>query len=308
MNIIPYIYRDASDLKKMYALLQAGCTDQTTNTYYAHTGDLNWWLFNWLDGQNPWQHIYLWDAPASPDQLLGWGLLAPWGAFDVFVQPELCDSTWAVEINTWMEEESAEVARKQGHTYLQRLNVAETDKRLREYLCGRGFQHVPEDMLVMCYSLERELPQAILPRGYALRRVREADTASRAAAQHAAFQSDTPWQDYLQKYRHFVGSLGYPQGCDWVAIAPDECVASFCIVWPDPVSRIGQIEPVGTHPALQRKGLGKAVILAGMRHLQSLGMLSARICVLADNLAAFALYESVGFRTVNRLLLHQKAL
>lgn len=308
MNIVPYIYRDTSDLQKMYALLQTGCANQTTNTYYAHPGDLNWWLFNWLDGQNPWQHIYLWNAPACPDQLLAWSLFVPWGAFDVFVQPELCDSAWAVEINTWMEEKSAEVARKQGHTHLQRMNVAETDKHLREYLCGRGFQHVPEDMLVMCCSLERELPQPILPKGYALRPVRETDTVSRAAAQHAAFQSATPWQDYLQKYSHFMASLGYPQGCDWGVIAPEGHVAAFCIAWPDVVSRIGQIEPVGTHPDLQRKGLGKAVMLAGMRHLQSLGMLSARICVLANNPSAFKLYESVGFHTANKLLLHQKTL
>jgi len=45
-----------------------------------------------------------------------------------------------------------------------------------------------------------------------------------------------------------------------------------------------------------------------MCHLQSLGMRSVRICVLADNPVAFKLYESVGFRTVNKLLLHQKAL
>jgi len=308
MNIVPRIYRDASDLQKMCALLQMGCADQATNAYYAHHGDLNWWLFNWLDGQNPWQHIYLWDAPANPERLLGWGLFFPWGAFDVFVQPELCDSAWAIDVNIWMEEKSVEMARKQGHTHLLRMNVAERDKRLREHLYGRGFQHVPEDMLAMRCSLERELPQPILPKGYTLRPVEETNAVSRAAAQHAAFQSSTPWQDYLQKYSHFMASLGYPTGCDWAVIAPDGCVAAFCIVWSDAVSRIGQIEPVGTHPDFQRKGLGRAVMSAGMRHLQSLGMRSVRICVLADNPTAFKLYESVGFRTVNKLLLHQKAL
>lgn len=307
MDIVPRIYRDPSDLQKMCALLQAGCADQTTNAYYAHPGDLNWWLFNWLDGLDPWQHIYLWDARANSEQLLGWGLFAPWGAFDVFVQPELCNSVWVVEINAWMEGKSAELTREQGHTCLQRANVAETDKPLRAHLSARGFQHVPDDMLAMRCPLERELPQPILPQGYTLRPVEETDTVSRAAAQHAAFRSGTPLQEYLHKYGHFMASLGYPKGCDWAVISPDGRVAAFCIAWPDAVSRIGQIEPVGTHPDLQRRGLGRAVMLAGMRHMQGLGMRSARTCVLADNPPALRLYESVGFRTVNRLLLYQKA-
>ncbi|NTV36028.1 MAG: GNAT family N-acetyltransferase [Anaerolineaceae bacterium] len=308
MNIVPRTYRDPSDLQKMCALLQTGCADQATNTYYAHPGDLNWWLFDWLDGQNPWQNIYLWDDPADPERLLGWGLFFPWGAFDVFVQPELCDSPWAVDVNTWMAERSAEEARKQGHTYLRRMNVAETDKGLRKQLREHGFQHVPEDMLAMRCSLEHELPQPILPEGYVVRTVEESSVVSRAAAQHAAFQSGTPMQDYLQTYHHFMASPGYPTGCDWVVMTPDGCAAAFCIAWPDSASRIGQIEPVGAHPDYQRKGLGKAVILAGMRHLQSLGMRSVRICVLSDNPAAIKLYEGVGFRMVNKLLLHQKAL
>lgn len=308
MNIPPRIYRDTSDLQKMCALLQAGCADQITNAYYAHPGDLNWWLFNWLDGQNPWHHIYLWDAPDNPERLLGWGLLFPWGAFDVFVLPELCDSTWATDVNIWMEEKSAEMARKQGHTHLLRMNVAETDKHLREHLRGRDFQHIPEDMLAMRLSLEHDLPQPILPDGYMLRPIEETNAFSRATAQHAAFHSVKPLQDYFQIYRNFMTSPGYPKGCDFAIIAPDGRAAAFCIVWSDPVNGIGQIEPVGTHPDFQRKGLGRAVMLAGMRHLQSLGMRSVRICVLTDNPAAVKLYESVGFRTVNKLLLHQKEL
>jgi mycothiol synthase len=308
MDTNPRNYRDTLDLQKMCALLQAGCADKTTDAYYAHQGDLYWWLFNWLDGQNPWQHIYLWDDPANLERLLSWGLFTPWGAFDVFVQPEISNSAWSAEVNTWMEEKSAEMARKQGHLYLQRMNVAATDKHLREHLTRHGFQHVPEDMLAMYCSLESELPQPILPEGYTLRPVDESNAFNRAAAQHAAFQSSTPWQDYLQIYKHFMASPGYPTGCDWAILAPAGCVASFCIAWFDTVSRVGQIEPVGTHPDFQRKGLGKVVISAGMRHLQSLGMRSVRICVLADNLAAIKLYESVGFHTVNKLLLHQKEL
>ena len=156
--------------------------------------------------------------------------------------------------------------------------------------------------------LDHELPEPILPAGYTLRLVEKKDVSSRAAAQYAALQSSTQWREYLQKYVHFMDSPGYPLCGDWVVLAPDGCVAAFCNVWYDAVSRTGQIEPVGTHPDFQRKGLGKAVMTAGMRFLQSKGMGATRICVIADNLPAIKLYESVGFRLVNKLLLHQKAI
>jgi len=308
MDTLPRTYRDRSDLQKMCALLQAGCADHTTNVYYPHPGDLNWWLFNWLDGQNPWQSIYLWDDPDDRDRLSGWGLYFPWGDFIVFVQPQLCGTDWAVEINTWMDEKSTELARQQGHTSLHRTNVAETDRYMCEHLYRRGFQHVPTDLLAMRCSLEDEIPRPVLPEGYTLRRVEQTDVDSRATAQHAAMRSGTAWQAYLQKYHHFVASPGYSQGYDWAVIAPDGRVAAFCIVWPDDLSGVGQFEPVGTHPDFQRKGLGKAMMFAGMLNLQDQGIRSVRVCVLADNPAAIRLYESVGFREVNKLYLHEKTL
>jgi ribosomal protein S18 acetylase RimI-like enzyme len=309
MNIFPRTYRDAKDLQKMCALLQTGCTAQT-NAYYVHLGELNLCLFNWLDGHDPWQHIYLWEDPADPEYLLGWALLStPWSAFDVFVRPELWNSAWAADVNAWVEEKSTAKACEQGHRHIWRMNVAESDSSLREHLCGRGFQEVPGDaMLSLACTLDRELTQPFLPEGYTVRQVDETDTVNRAAAQHAAFQIDTPFQEYLQRYSHFMASPGYARGFDWIVVAPDRRVAAFCIVWPDAVSRIGQIEPVGTHPDFQRKGLGKAVMRAGLQHLQSVGVCSARICARADNVAAIKLYESVGFRTMYQLLTYRKTL
>ncbi len=49
-------------------------------------------------------------------------------------------------------------------------------------------------------------------------------------------------------------------------------------------------------------------MLAGMRYLRDQGIRTARICVLADNPAAIGLYESVGFREVNKLYLLEKTL
>ena len=305
--MVPRIYKEPADLQKMCALLQRGCTCPT-GAYYPHPGDLHWWLYNWLDGHDPWQDIYLWDDTAESGRLLAWALLStPWSAFDVFVQPELWDSAWVTELNTWVEGKSTEKALEQGHKHIWRMNVAETDPGLCDHLRRRGFQHVErDDMLALTCSLERNPPQPALPAGYTLRQVVEADAQSRAMAQYAAFKADIPWDDYLQRYRNFLTSPAYDRGHDWIVIAPDGRVAAFCIVWPDAATCIGQIEPIGTHPDFQHQGLGKAVMTAGLGYLQSLGMRSARVSVRTDNVKAIRLYESVGFRMVKKLLTYQK--
>ena len=62
----------------------------------------------------------------------------------------------------------------------------------------------------------------------------------------------------------------------------------------------------GTHPGFQRKGLGKAVVCEGLRRMKARGMATAIVCAEYDNTAAQKLYESVGFRTVNRMCTYTK--
>jgi len=314
MKILHRPYQTEADLQKMCSLLQTGLAAQT-RAYTIHPGELYLCLYNWLDGNDPWQSIYLWDDPDDGRRLLGWAILyTPWSGFDVFVQPEFWDSAWIAEVNAWVEEKACEKTREQGRRHVWRRhvwrnNVAETDAFLREQLCGRGFQEVPEHaMLSMECDLERDLPQASLPENYTLRKVEPGDAFQRAQAQHLAFEADMPFEEYLDKYRHFMDSPGFARGREWIVAAPDGRVASFCMAWPDSASRIGQIDTVGTHPEFQRKGFARAVMGAGLRDLQSAGMHTARICVQAGNLAAIGLYEGLGFHRTVKLLAYQKML
>ena len=77
-------------------------------------------------------------------------------------------------------------------------------------------------------------------------------------------------------------------------MAPDGAVAAFCTVWFDDVSRSGVFEPVGTDPAHQRRGLGKAVMAEGLRRLQRLGATLATVGSYGE--PAHTLYASMGFR------------
>jgi GNAT superfamily N-acetyltransferase len=88
---------------------------------------------------------------------------------------------------------------------------------------------------------------------------------------------------------------------DLVVIAPDGEVAAFAIVWPDDDLGSGQFEPVGTHPAHVRKGLGRAVVTAGLHRLRELGMHTARVTTHEQLAPAVALYLACGFEQVDRL-------
>ncbi len=78
----------------------------------------------------------------------------------------------------------------------------------------------------------------------------------------------------------------------------DGRLAAFCWtkVHPDAV---GEIFVIAVHPHFHGLGLGRALTIAGLRHLAKNGSTAAMLYVEADNTAAVRLYESLGFRTVH---------
>jgi GNAT superfamily N-acetyltransferase len=94
-------------------------------------------------------------------------------------------------------------------------------------------------------------------------------------------------------YRHIQTAPLYRRDLDLIAIAPDGSVAAFCTIWFDDVTRTGSFEPVGTVPAHQHQGLGKAVMTEGLRRLQRLGATQATVGSYSER--AGALYASMGF-------------
>ena len=305
MTITARPYRDLRDLKEMQAVLTAG-RQADNHAYYVHPGDLSWWLF-YTDENSLDTKICLWEWNSS---LAGWSLLSPsCRTFDVFVRPELHGRSLEARILLWAEESQAFNLRGMHGSSIRTMWVAENDRHRIQWLEMRGFRPSQQGTLFMQRSLCSELPAPCLPEGFQVRHVLgKSEVNQRAEVSHAAFASTRTIETYQQRMLRFMRSPVYQPAQDLVTVSPDGRFTSFCLLWTDPVNRVGLFEPVGTHPDFQGRGLAKAVLSAGLHRLRDLGMTNASVCVETDNLPAIHLYESMGFRTSLRLLTYEKTL
>jgi mycothiol synthase len=152
-------------------------------------------------------------------------------------------------------------------------------------------------------------PTNPLPDGFTVQGVRNLDDGElRARVTHGAFRSHDDWDGYWAKYAQFIGSAIYEGERDLLECLPNGQGVSACTIWFDPVNAVGLFEPVGTHPDFQGKGLGKAVMAEGLRRMQAAGMRRAVVGFDPNNVAALALYTSMGFRASRSFVGYRKEL
>ena len=182
----------------------------------------------------------------------------------------------------------------------------EDDFTLLDLLKEQGFERDEFHLLHMRRDLSQPVVKTVLPEGWSVRHVGGEDEFQERVNIHRDVWH--PSKVTLEAYQRMRGIAGYTPELDLVAVAPDGTFAAYCICWLDPVNKIGEFEPVGTRSTFRGKGVGKAVMLEGLRRLQAFGMQTAIACSVGSNTAAWKLYESVGFHTYNRSFDHSKQL
>ena len=167
---------------------------------------------------------------------------------------------------------------------------SDEDRALAAALERHGFRMVQETGGVLTRSLEG-LPEVTVPTGYRLGWVESREQMlGRVAAQQAAF---APSDLTVERYERVRRTWPYRAELDRIALTEDGVVVAFCTAWLDEENAAGVLEPVGTHPAHQRRGLATAVCLDALWALRAAGAQTAQVGFGSE--AGSATYRSLGF-------------
>jgi mycothiol synthase len=220
-----------------------------------------------------------------------------------------------MEIVAWAERRSAGIGSAHDLPARLRVTAFEADEWRRNILERAAFaaERYALDMLML---LDGPLPEARLPAGFTLRAARADDAAMWAALYNESFADHWDYRPWTpgQFTQWFHDPDNDPELC-LVALAPDGTFAAFCwcTIFAAENERMGynegHVDLLGTRPGYRTRGLGRAMLLEGLRRLQAAGVQVARIGVDAANPSgAGRLYESVGFRTAATWIHYAKTL
>jgi predicted N-acetyltransferase YhbS len=254
--------------------------------------------------------IRLWEDNATR-QLIAWAFFRPNGEFNVFVTPDSGHAEDASLFDSLLAfiDQSAQSSVTAGdppvtlNTYAIDPTRSVVDRSLAAALERAGHQvdDASDTSGFLVRSLDHLSP-ATLPAGYNFAWVgTPALLTGRVEAHRAAF---APSDLTVKRYERVQRTWAYQPTLDRLVVTEAGEVVAFCTAWYDAHNAAGLLEPVGTHPAHQRRGLARAVCLDACHALLGMGARTAQVGY--GSAAGFATYTSAGFRQTNRELVFSK--
>ena len=150
------------------------------------------------------------------------------------------------------------------------------------------------ELWVMRRSVAVPLPDATAPDGVELRSFRDGDRAELLRVNAAAF-ADHPEQGGMDEVnlRERMAEPWFDPAGLLVATRGDRMLGFH---WTKQHSaELGEVYVVGIDPPAQGGGLGRALTVAGLARLASIGVREVLLYVEADNAPAIAVYSGLGF-------------
>ncbi len=299
-------YETEHDLQQMQALLMEA-RSTTDDWHYAHVGELLFGFFMVACHLDPKEHIRLWH---DADKLVGYAILGEDPSFDCQVLPEYEWCGIEDEAMTWAGTRITELRKRDEQQWGGNfVSGARQDNAKRiAFLEKHGFQPGGEFSEVnMLRSLDEPISEVVIPPGCQVRAVADArEISNRAEAQREVWHPWTVGNVSDDDYAYFMRLPGYHRDLDVVAVAPDGVIAAYVNGWIDTLNQIGDFGPVGARLAYRRQGLTRAVLLECLHRMQARGMNRVSVSTGVSNTPAIRLYESVGFKIVNKYLEYVK--
>ena len=270
-------------------------------------------------GFDPARDLCLWEDAGG--QMIGFGQLTihteseePDGYLWFKVHPSARGEDLEAQILAWGEDRIREVERERGMRIEMVASARASDHARQELLAQHGFS-ILRYFLRLARTLDEPIPEPQFPAGFTLT-AGEHDPAAWVAMYNESFIDH--WRYHLwtvETYNHYTDDPDHRPALNLIATAPDGTFAGFCWcgISAEENARNGRNEGwiglLGTRRGFRRIGLGRALLLAGLRCLKAAGVEHAKLGVDADSpTGATRLYESVGFSEVFRTIVYRKAL
>ncbi len=144
-----------------------------------------------------------------------------------------------------------------------------------------------------------DVADPVLPEGFRFLAAEDVSVADAVRAHRDAWYPSSFTEAAFERVRR---TWPYRADLHVLIEAPDGTLAATAIVWLDEATRTAEFEPVGTHRAFRRRGLGAALQLHGMQLARAAGANRMLVACLGApaHPAARDMYYGVGFREFTR--------
>ena len=310
MTISSRPYHSEADLHKIQSAV-AQWIAIAGYTGYLNPSDIALRLFNGNRKYDPHEIVRLWED--GDGQVVGCGIVYPaWNSYEVLLHPHYRQPVLEMALLDWAERKLIRQMQQIGREDRPiQLHIFDEDTARIALLEQRGYVRGGHTETISICSLDDPIPQSHLPAGFSIRRVQEEDADKLVALINNSF--GLHWT--VEGYREVMRSYGYKGLTEMVVVAPDERFASSCILLPDSHNRTVMFENVGTGVEYRRMGLAKALLIAGMQRMKTMGFTAAMVPHGTGDIAnpsdltftvdaATALYASAGFRPTHKIYLY----
>ncbi|MEG4405348.1 GNAT family N-acetyltransferase [Microcoleus sp. MON2_D5] len=222
------------------------------------------------------------------------------------VHPEARGGDVEAAAIAWGEVRMREVSAMRGARVKLRTYARAEDCDRISLLRSNGFK-ADRYFYRMARSLSEPIPEPQFPQGFALIQFPgEQDAAAWVEMFNQSFIDHWNHHDLtVDKFKHELAKPDYRNDLDLIAVADDGTFVSFCYcqINVQECDRTGRNEGwiacLGTRRGFRKRGLGRAMLLAGLHRLKAAGVATAIVGVDAENPSgALRLYESAGFHNI----------
>ena len=217
----------------------------------------------------------------------------------------------------WYIDHSKRTRQRPGEAVTLRICPRDVDKELMELVASCAFERVRYS-LRMARSLREPIPEPQLPGGFVIRHVEGgADREKWVTMRLDMFgkeNTEENRQGVMRDCHAWVQYEGYIPELDLVVVAPDGSFVAFCGSSIDRREnegtgrREGWTDAVITRQPYRRRGLGQALMLDVLRRMKDRNIDRALLATGSENMPMQRLARSIGYHTIHRVFVYEKAL